>query len=337
MELASELAQRPGTRVSSWCQAPQPLSPLPPGPPTVHFPYAVLEIKLADKHNKPEWVKELLATSLIVEATKFSKFQHGLALLYPTLLRNTPHWFVADCLSSHGDDRMSACSGSGQGSHEHDVQVFRPATLEEARHAFEAMKVGPPVHRGDTRTHSWLHRLRQAHAPLPCPALCNKPSPTLTPRLNARYLPCPPQAEKALHKLERSSRRSSSHNAATHDQAQPSASQAACPLPVSSPAGWPLEAGKQPAGAKWEGGSHVAINIERSSHSHSGAAVGRRNPAARLASLLRLASLSSRTRSKSSSKKGAAVDSKGNLLPVVRAHTRSDWLLGALWLLGVYL
>ena len=141
MELACELPQRPGTRVSSWCQAPQPLSPLPPGPPTVHFPYAVLEIKLADKHNKPEWVKELLASSLIVEATKFSKFQHGLALLYPTLLRNTPHWFVADTLSSHCDDHQSASSGSKDSHQHYEVQVFRPATLEEARQAFDAVKV----------------------------------------------------------------------------------------------------------------------------------------------------------------------------------------------------
>ncbi len=93
-----------------------------------------------------------------------------------------------------------------------------------------------------------------------------------------------------------------------------------------------MEAGKQPGSAKWEGGQHVAINLERASQSpHSGMPVGRRTAAARLASLLRLAPLSSRTRSKSSSKKGAAVDSKGNLLPVVSACGRAGLTCRAVW------
>ncbi|GLI63728.1 hypothetical protein VaNZ11_006791, partial [Volvox africanus] len=62
----------------------------------VRFPYAVLEIKLQDEDSCPAWVLALRQSGLLVEAPKFSKFLHGMALLYPQRLRNTPHWFLPE-------------------------------------------------------------------------------------------------------------------------------------------------------------------------------------------------------------------------------------------------
>ena len=35
-------------------------------------------------------------SGLIIECPKFSKFLHGMALLYPKKLKNTPFWFLPD-------------------------------------------------------------------------------------------------------------------------------------------------------------------------------------------------------------------------------------------------
>lgn len=62
----------------------------------VHVPYGVVEIKLTLEEGQapPAWVAQLLASGLLVPAPKFSKFLHGMTLLYPDRVRNTPHWFV---------------------------------------------------------------------------------------------------------------------------------------------------------------------------------------------------------------------------------------------------
>ena len=135
---------------------------------TVRFPYAVVEVKLGDGVDRPPWVSDLLRAErgllmeearsdfrpptanhlLMVEAPKFSKFLHGMALAHPRRcvmirhhicldldvydvrvrlvwlifshssapplppphrLQNTPHWFVP-----HGS-----------------TGYLRPATIEE--------------------------------------------------------------------------------------------------------------------------------------------------------------------------------------------------------------
>ncbi len=48
-------------------------------------------------HPHPRTTPQALRQSgLLVEAPKFSKFLHGMALLYPHRLRNTPHWFLPE-------------------------------------------------------------------------------------------------------------------------------------------------------------------------------------------------------------------------------------------------
>ncbi|GAX80220.1 hypothetical protein CEUSTIGMA_g7658.t1 [Chlamydomonas eustigma] len=93
-----------------------------------YFPYSIVEVKLEDEEACPEWLSELQSSNMMVEAPKFSKFLHGMALCYPHLLKNTPHWFVPHGLSAaaaagkvHNDSRMLAGA----------CFIMRPATIEE--------------------------------------------------------------------------------------------------------------------------------------------------------------------------------------------------------------
>ncbi|UPQ97546.1 vacuolar transporter chaperone [Chloropicon primus] len=74
-----------------WCR--DMTAPLPPQD-VVNFPYTVLEVKLQDE--PAEWVNRLTEGGLLVAVPKFSKFQNGMALLYPSKLRNSPWWFLPD-------------------------------------------------------------------------------------------------------------------------------------------------------------------------------------------------------------------------------------------------
>ena len=58
------------------------------------FPYAVLEVKLQTQHGteSPQWVKELIASHLVEEVPKFSKFIHGVATLLETRVSLLPFW-----------------------------------------------------------------------------------------------------------------------------------------------------------------------------------------------------------------------------------------------------
>lgn len=74
-----------------WCRDMS--APIGPGD-LVHFPYAVVEIKLQAK--PPPWVKSLVASGALLVVPKFSKFLHGVASLHQPRLTNTPHWFLPD-------------------------------------------------------------------------------------------------------------------------------------------------------------------------------------------------------------------------------------------------
>jgi len=60
----------------------------------IDFPYVVLEVKLQDE--PADWVTNLTEGGMLVAVPKFSKFQNGMALLYPGKLRNSPWWFLPD-------------------------------------------------------------------------------------------------------------------------------------------------------------------------------------------------------------------------------------------------
>lgn len=59
---------------------------------------------LQDKDGAPGWVQELLRSSVLVEAPRFSKFIHGMALLQYSKVQEAPSWF----LSKEGDMPMPA-------------------------------------------------------------------------------------------------------------------------------------------------------------------------------------------------------------------------------------
>eukprot|EP01025_Chloroclados_australasicus_P029400 TRINITY_DN2938_c0_g1_i11.p1 TRINITY_DN2938_c0_g1~~TRINITY_DN2938_c0_g1_i11.p1 ORF type:complete len:793 (-),score=44.46 TRINITY_DN2938_c0_g1_i11:198-2576(-) len=60
----------------------------------VKFPYAIVEVKLQD--SAPDWVRGLIETGLLVAVPKFSKFLHGMALLFGDKVQSAPYWFLPD-------------------------------------------------------------------------------------------------------------------------------------------------------------------------------------------------------------------------------------------------
>jgi len=58
------------------------------------FPYSVLEIKVKEDGAKkhPQWIQDLMASHLVHEAPRFSKFVHGVASLFEDHVNNLPFW-----------------------------------------------------------------------------------------------------------------------------------------------------------------------------------------------------------------------------------------------------
>jgi uncharacterized membrane protein YidH (DUF202 family) len=70
------------------------------------FPYAVLEIKTAqrkfgpdNKSSEPQWVSDLMNSHLVKEAPRFSKYAHGVSVLFENYVNLLPFW-----LSEMDDD-----------------------------------------------------------------------------------------------------------------------------------------------------------------------------------------------------------------------------------------
>lgn len=58
------------------------------------FPYALLEIKLKEdpKRKRPEWVEDLMTSHLVFPENRFSKFAHGVAVLFDDYVNTLPFW-----------------------------------------------------------------------------------------------------------------------------------------------------------------------------------------------------------------------------------------------------
>lgn len=58
------------------------------------FPYALLEIKLKEdpKRKRPEWIEDLMSSHLVYPANRFSKFAHGVAVLFDDYVNTLPFW-----------------------------------------------------------------------------------------------------------------------------------------------------------------------------------------------------------------------------------------------------
>lgn len=56
------------------------------------YEYAVLEIKIRNEAKKSEWIEDLMHSHLIKEIPKFSKFVHGIAVLFDDNVNTLPFW-----------------------------------------------------------------------------------------------------------------------------------------------------------------------------------------------------------------------------------------------------
>lgn len=123
-----------------WCRD---LSAGIPPKDVVHFPYAVVEIKLQAK--PPQWLKSLVKNGILLPLPKFSKFLHGTAMLYQHLTENTPHWFLP-AADADGDDvgvgsgkkkGLFSLSSSSSSKAPRNSLLMTPATWEEMSDTFD--------------------------------------------------------------------------------------------------------------------------------------------------------------------------------------------------------
>jgi uncharacterized membrane protein YidH (DUF202 family) len=58
------------------------------------FPFAVLEVKLHNNllNNPPPWINELMEGGMLIRVDKFSKYGHGVAVLYNDKVKTLPYW-----------------------------------------------------------------------------------------------------------------------------------------------------------------------------------------------------------------------------------------------------
>ena len=60
----------------------------------VKFPYAILEVKLQTEtgNEPPKWITDMISSHFVEEIPKFSKFVHGIAVLYERQVQLFPFW-----------------------------------------------------------------------------------------------------------------------------------------------------------------------------------------------------------------------------------------------------
>lgn len=104
---------------------------------SVLFPYAILEIKL-QVEEKPEWIEDLLATGMLVEAPKFSKFQHAMAMLHSSNVEQLPYWVhgFTDCNGNRRCSQLTidemAYSVEASGYEHRQIEVNVSADIHKA-------------------------------------------------------------------------------------------------------------------------------------------------------------------------------------------------------------
>jgi SPX domain protein involved in polyphosphate accumulation len=112
------------TNLHHWCRSDADIASSASSPKdTIHFPYAVVEVKL--QVNPPEWLQNLVRQKILLPVPKFSKFLHGTAMLYQLYVENVPHWFLPN----------SSAVGNGDDKEEEEVELplmmMTPASWEE--------------------------------------------------------------------------------------------------------------------------------------------------------------------------------------------------------------
>lgn len=56
------------------------------------FPFALLEIKIKTENRRSEWIQDLMHSHLVKEAPRFSKFVHGVSMLFEDYVNTFPFW-----------------------------------------------------------------------------------------------------------------------------------------------------------------------------------------------------------------------------------------------------
>ncbi|KAK4580337.1 Phosphate metabolism transcription protein [Recurvomyces mirabilis] len=56
------------------------------------FPYALLEIKVRNSGKRTEWIQDIMHSHLVKEAPRFSKFVHGVSILFEDYVNTFPFW-----------------------------------------------------------------------------------------------------------------------------------------------------------------------------------------------------------------------------------------------------
>ncbi|CAO0792529.1 unnamed protein product [Mucor circinelloides] len=89
------------------------------------YPYATFEIKLdlAPSENEPKWITDLQDSGLLEEAYQFSKFVHGMAIMFENRVPLLPYW-----LAQIDDDRKLLPILPSQAP---SVSVKKPAKLQQ--------------------------------------------------------------------------------------------------------------------------------------------------------------------------------------------------------------
>lgn len=81
------------------------------------FPYTILEVKMQKNRPQPAWVRELMASHLVKEAPRFSKFLHGVATLFDNEVNLFPFW-ISEMDTDIRKDPQDEHAGRGRGDDE---------------------------------------------------------------------------------------------------------------------------------------------------------------------------------------------------------------------------
>ncbi len=98
------------------------------------FPHAILEIKLQDVEETPDWVANMIRECDAVQVYKFSKFQQAMGYLHGNIVPEKPHWY--EQLQEYGAEHR-------QRLREDQVQTVATPSTRRVRDALYSPRTGP--------------------------------------------------------------------------------------------------------------------------------------------------------------------------------------------------
>ncbi|KAI9276285.1 VTC domain-containing protein [Sporodiniella umbellata] len=88
------------------------------------YPFATFEIKLelGANEKEPEWIMDLEESGILEEAHDFSKFVHGVAVMFDTRVPLLPYWLAQ--IDNNMEKIPEASSDKGKGKASHEVETI---------------------------------------------------------------------------------------------------------------------------------------------------------------------------------------------------------------------